>query len=186
MSLEELKQKKNKAFNTFNQYTKAQEIAFNEYRDVCREYRKAEQVDSNNKAYEEWILNKTMVYCICGLRGDVNITDFYAPEFTILKENLKNILKENLDQDVAVVRVESIIKGSIFSIYKNTKIESLLKGASIDRVLDRLVEDNEAFGYKSHQSALNAYQAGKKMSGGINRPQGRPKKPNRENAFSGD
>lgn len=109
MSLEELKQKKNKAFNTFNQYTKAQEIAFNEYRDVCREYRKAEQVDSNNKAYEEWILNKTMVYCICGLRGDVNITDFYAPEFTILKENLKNILKENLDQDVAVVRVESII-----------------------------------------------------------------------------
>ena len=109
MSLEELKQKKNKAFDTFNQYTKAQEIAFNEYRDVCREYRKAEQVDSNNKAYEEWILNKTMVYCICGLRGDVNITDFYAPEFTILKENLKNILKENLDQDVAVVRVESII-----------------------------------------------------------------------------
>lgn len=109
MSLEELEQKKNQAFDTFNQYTKAREIAFNEYRDVCREYRKAEQVDSNNKAYEEWILNKTMVYCICGLRGDVNITDFYAPEFTILKENLKNILKENLDQDVAVVRVESII-----------------------------------------------------------------------------
>lgn len=99
----------NKAFDTFNQYTKAQEIASNEYRDARREYRKAEQVDSNNKAYEEWILNKTMVYCMCGLRGDVNITDFYAPEFTILKENLKNILKENLDQDVAVVRVESII-----------------------------------------------------------------------------
>ena len=109
MSLEELEQKKNKAFDTFNQYTEAREIAFNEYIDACREYRKAEQVDSNNKAYEEWILNKTTVYYICGLRGNVNITDFYGPEFTILKENLKNILKENLDQDVTVVRVESII-----------------------------------------------------------------------------
>ena len=109
MSLEELEKKMNKAFDTFNQYTKAQEIASNEYRDARREYRKAEQVDGNNKAYEKWILNKTRVYYICGLHRDVNITDFYGPEFTILKENLKNILKKNLDQDVAVVRVESII-----------------------------------------------------------------------------
>ncbi len=124
---------------------------------------------------------------ICELeKGEANIVLQAAADYLAGLEPNARTIKKRRTQVELYERVEAIIKGNIFSIYKNTKIESLLKGASIDRVLDRLVEDNEAFGYKSHQSALNAYQSGKKMSGGVNRPQGRPKKPNRENPFSGD
>ena len=119
-------------------------------------------------------------------KGEANLVLQAAADYLAGLEPNARTIKKRRTQVGLYERVEAIIRGTIFSIYKNTKIESLLKGASIDRVLDRLVEDNEAFGYKSHQSALNAYQSGKKMSGGVNRPQGRPKKPNRENPFSGD
>ena len=124
---------------------------------------------------------------ICELeKGEANLVLQAAADYLAGLEPNARTIKKRRTQVELYERVEAIIRGSISSVYKNTKIESLLKGASIDRVLDRLVEDNEAFGYKSHQSALNAYQSGKKMSGGVNRPQGRPKKPNRENPFSGD
>jgi hypothetical protein len=109
-------------------------------------------------------------------KDEANIVLEAAADYLAGGEPNARTIRKNRTQINLYERVESIIRGNIFSIYKNTKNESLLKGASIGRVLDHLVEENEAFGYKSHQSALNAYQAGKKLSGGVNRPQGRPKK----------
>ena len=69
-------------------------------------------------------------------------------------------------------RVETISRGGLLSEYQKE-----MTGQSIQKIIEKLCDDNRLKIYKNYESATKAYYQGKKLCGGEPRPPGRkPKK----------